>query len=57
MTDPAHTPDPCSTPEQAIAIATRALANARPGCAITLTPRVLRLLLDAAAPSTPGDTP
>lgn len=46
--DPANMPHPVTTTAQAIAIARRALDSARPGCAVTLTPRVLSLLLDAA---------
>lgn len=52
--DPANMPNPVTTTAQAVAIARRALDSARPGCPITLTPRVLSLLLDAA---TPEETP
>lgn len=50
-----HAPqDPIRTTEQAVAIAEAALSRTPPGCPVTLTPYVLRLLLGAI---TPKETP
>ena len=43
-------PEPIRTVEQAVAIAEHALQRTPPGCPVTLTPHVLRLLLDAITP-------
>lgn len=47
---PTHEPPPVATVDDAIAVATRALdrADATPGAAVVLTPRVARLLIDGA---------
>lgn len=52
-TNPARFPDPIATPAEAVAWATRQLATVRPGCSVTITPRVLSLLL--AATVTPAE--
>lgn len=53
--NPGKFPDPIPDPAAAVAWATRQLATVRPGCSVTITPRVLSLIL--AATVTPGDTP
>lgn len=53
--NPSKFPDPIATPAEAVAWATRQLATVRPGCSITITPRVLSLILAATVP--PGESP